>query len=331
MYRTFKRPFGLLMLLLILMLALVACGGNEGTQQESQSPNQTNESTNDSAQAKEPAQERVVKHAMGETKVPVNPERIVVLDNGALDNLLALNVKPTGAATVSLDEPFFSYLLDQTEGIEKVGTIDEPNLESIAAVKPDLILGSKDTHEAIYDKLTQIAPTVFTETLGVDWKGNLKIHAEALGKTDEANKLISDYEKRMDEFKTKMGDKLAKTEISILRPRADHVRIYLSESYSGQFIEEIGFPRPAAQQEKDFAKKATEEQIADLDGDVIFWFSRDTENILNTKLKNNPLWSTLKAVKENNVYEVSTETWLSGMGIQSRNLMLDDLFKYLIK
>jgi iron complex transport system substrate-binding protein len=304
------------------MVVLVACGSNE--------PASKSQVGKNSEKTETPA-ERAIMHSMGETNVTANPQRIVVLDNGALDNLLALGVKPIGATTVSLEDPFFTYLGEQTQGIETLGTIDQPNLESIAKMKPDLILGSKDTHEAIYSQLTQIAPTVFTETLGVDWKGNLKIQADAVGKVTEGDKLIADYEARVDELKSKLGDKLGTTHVSILRARGDHIRIYLSESFSGKMIEDIGFPRPPAQSEKDFAKKVTEEQIADIDGDIIFWFTREPDNLLQKKVMSNPLWADLKAVQANQVHEVSSETWLSGMGVQSVNLILDDLFLHLVK
>jgi iron complex transport system substrate-binding protein len=321
-----------IVLLFVLTLVLAACGQDDlATESETQpTPKEEETKSTENTEAEAPS-ERVVTHAMGEASVPADPQRIVVLDNGALDNLLALGTKPVGATTVSLEDPFFTYLADQTAGIDTVGTIDQPNLESIVAMKPDLIIGSKDTHEAIYDKLTQIAPTVFTETLGLDWKANLKIQADAVGKSAEANELISSYDQRVEEFQTKMGDKLAKTQVSILRPRGDHIRIYLSESFSGKIIENIGLARPVAQSETEFAKKVTEEQIADLDGDIIFWFSRDPENMLKTKLMNSPLWTDLKAVKADNVHEVSPETWLSGMGVQSVNLILDDLFTHLVK
>ena len=40
---------------------------------------------------------REIKHAMGTTKVPKTPNRVVVLTNEATDNVLGLGVKPVGA------------------------------------------------------------------------------------------------------------------------------------------------------------------------------------------------------------------------------------------
>ncbi|WP_433946642.1 ABC transporter substrate-binding protein [Paenibacillus sp. SN-8-1] len=312
-----------LILLIGLVGALSACstsGSKETSGKASSEPVNTAQT----------AKEIIVKHAMGEEKLNGIPQRVVVLDNGALDNLLALGVKPVGAPTVQLEEPYPAYLRSQAEGITNIGTIDEPNLETIASLKPDLILGSKDTHEKIFDKLKRLAPTVYVESLGYTWKDNLKLQAAALGKEAEADKLLGAYTDRLAQFKDQMGDKLANTTVSVLRPRTDHVRVYLRQSFSGIIVEDAGLKRPVTQQADEFASKLTEEQVANMDGDVILWFSRDTNNLLESKLASNPLWKNLKAVKDKKVYEVDADLWLSGLGIQAANLVVDDLFKIFI-
>lgn len=277
--------------------------------------------------AKETDLTRSVKHAMGTTDVVHHPKRVVVLDNGALDNLLALKVKPIGAATVFEKAPFFSYLKDQPKGIKSIGTIDQPNLEAIASLKPDLILGTKEAHEGIYDQLSEIAPTVFTKDYGIDWKENFRLHAKAVNKEKEMDTQLDEFEKRSAQLKKQLKEKPEKTEISLLRPRTDHIRIYLRQSFSGKFVEDLGFSRPKPQQKDEFELQATEENMETLDGDVILWFTRDQDNLLEEKIMKSPLWKDLKAVKQDRVHHVSDETWLSGMGIQAANAMLDDLFK----
>ncbi|WP_068618167.1 ABC transporter substrate-binding protein [Paenibacillus tuaregi] len=323
-----KRRLGTALLTVVLMVSglLSACSttgtkGSSGAQQ----------ATQPSGQASAAPHKIIFKHAMEETTLESTPARIVVLDNGALDNLLALGVKPVGAPTVQLEQPYPDYLKNQTGGITNIGTIDEPNLESIAKLNPDLILGSKDTHEKIYNKLKQLAPTVYVDTIGYTWKENLKLQAQAVGKEAEAAKLLDSYENRLKDFRSQMGDRINTTKVSILRPRADHVRIYLKESFSGSIVSDAGLQRPAAQQGTGLSTNAGEEQIADMAGDVILWFSRDKEHLLKTKLVNNPLWLKLDAVQSNQVHEVSAETWLSGLGVQAANLVVDDLFNVLLK
>ncbi|MDQ3675943.1 MAG: ABC transporter substrate-binding protein [Actinomycetota bacterium] len=137
---------------------------------------------------------RTVRHAMGTTKITGTPERVIVLDTGELDSAVALGVKPVGAVEAIAGEGLPAYLGDAVRGIELVGTIEQPNVEAIAALQPDLILSSKVRHEAIYGQLTRVAPTVFSEEVGVTWKKNFALHASALGLSDQAGRLQAEYE-----------------------------------------------------------------------------------------------------------------------------------------
>lgn len=277
----------------------------------------------------QPAGERVVKHAMGETKVAASPQRVVTLDTGELDSAITLGIKPVGAVTV-LGGEFPEYLKGKTDGIRVVGAIGQPNLEAIAALRPDLILGSKLRDEKVYDKLAQIAPTVFTETVGVVWKENFVKHAEALGKAAEGEKIMADYQKRTADFKTRMGDRLKTTQVSVIRSLPDQVRIMMKASYIGTILDDLGLPRPPAQNKDVFMEQGSKERIPDMDGDVIFvtYFTPDRGAQLKTLIAD-PLWSQLKAVKAGKIYEVPDEYWMVAIGITGANRVLDDLFKYL--
>lgn len=271
----------------------------------------------------------VVTHSMGEATITVSPKKVVVLDPGALDNILALGVKPIGATTMSLELPFPEYLKDQTSGIENLGTAYEPNLEAIAKLKPDVIFGNKDYHEKLYEQLKVIAPTVIVKTAGTTWKENLLVQAEALGLEDKGKEILSDYQSRIDTYKKKLGTKASETEISLLRGRTDKVSLYLRQSFSGSIIEELGFSRPASQTKDDFALDANNEAFPEMDGDYIFWFTRDNPNIIESNYLNNPVWNNLGAVKNKQVFKVPYDTWLSGLGIQAANRIIDDVEKYI--
>ncbi|WP_289136827.1 ABC transporter substrate-binding protein [uncultured Brevibacillus sp.] len=269
-----------------------------------------------------------VKDAYGTVQVPAAPTKIVVLDIGALDNLLALGVKPVGAPSIlNPGDPFPKYL-SGAEGIQNIGSVNEPNLEAIDSIKPDLIIGNKDTHDQIHSKLAQIAPTVFVESLGVTWKDNLLVHAQAVNKPEEGKKLLEDYNKKIAELKGKLDKLPSKPQVSLFRPREDKIQIYSNHTFSGTILADAGLERPAVQQIDSFSKDVTEEQIADLDADVMFWFSRD--NSFYEKLQKNSLWGTLHAVKANSIHQVDWETWMSGLGIQAVNSVINDLNKHLI-
>ncbi|WP_159884211.1 ABC transporter substrate-binding protein [Paenibacillus puerhi] len=272
---------------------------------------------------------RSLQDAYGDVHIPVHPVRVVVLDVGALDNLLKLGIKPIGAPSIlAPGEPYPAYLKG-TEDIENIGSVNEPNLETIDRLKPDLIIGNKDTHDQIHKQLSQIAPTVFVETLGVTWKANLLIHAEAVGKASEGKRLLDEYDTRIKELKTKLGDQPKSPEVSVIRTRKDKVQIYLNETFSGVILADAGIKRPSAQSGKGFSKDLTDEQIAEADGDFIFWFTRDKGSF--ERLQSIPLWAPLKAVRQNKVQQVDWETWMSGLGIQAVHKVVDDLYQYLVK
>lgn len=333
------------MIALLILILLAACGtpgtsttdhtdhagGTTATAAATTAPEATTAATTESTVAT--TGERVVTHAMGETKVPANPQRVVVLDTGELDSALALGVKPVGAVTAFQDGGFPGYLKDQTAGIENVGTIQQPNLEAIAALNPDLILSSKLRHEAIYPQLSQIAPTVFTEAVGVVWKENLKLHAEALGKTAEAQKLMDDYNARLAEFKTKLGDELPNTEVSTVRfLSGGKVRIYMKQSFIGTVLADAGLPRPAAQDKDVFAEEVSRERIPEMDADVMFVSTfGPADQTPQQEFQSDPLWAQLNVVKQNKVYSVPDDYWMLGIGILAANRVVDDLFTYLVQ
>ncbi len=278
--------------------------------------------------------DRVVKHAGGETKVPGVPQRVVALDFQELEHALALGVTPVGAVTHRQDGVVYDRFKDDMKGVRNVGTPSQPNLEAIAALKPDLILGNAIRHKEVYDKLSQIAPTVLMAEIGEAWKENLQLHAQALGKQAEAEKLMSEYNGRIREFRAAMGDRRETTTVSLLRSLATQTRIYMKDNFVGGVLQDAGLRRPPAQ-DREGREVATEERIGDFDATYIFIshvFSGDkTGDSHVLQLMKHPLWSQLDAVKQGRVYEVPDEYWFLSGGLLSADLVLDDLFKYLIQ
>jgi iron complex transport system substrate-binding protein len=137
-----------------------------------------------------------VQHAMDMltgTKVPGQAERPMTLTSDALGDTLALGVKPVRAALPGGRLP--EYLEGDASGVEVVAPLTELDLAATDAAEPDLILGSKEEQEKLYEDLSRIAPTVMTE--GDNWKLNLRLHGEALGRTNDAERLLIDWDNRV--------------------------------------------------------------------------------------------------------------------------------------
>ncbi|MEW2375109.1 iron-siderophore ABC transporter substrate-binding protein [Micromonospora sp. NPDC047812] len=276
---------------------------------------------------------REITHAMGTTKVPAEPKRVVVLDTDKIDTALSLGVTPVGAATAGEARSWPTYFGEEKlAGIKEVGVLTEPDLEAINALKPDLILGSKFRQEKFYDELAAIAPTVFTEKVGITWKENFLFDGKALGKEQQAKDLLATYETRAREFGGKLGD-AATREVSIVRFMPTEIRVYGPDSFSGIVIGDTGLGRPERQQltgkEDRRMDRVSPERIGEVDGDVIFVTAYGEKAAAEqAKVTGGTLWKGLSAVKAGKSHVVSDEIWMTGIGIGAANKILDDLEKY---
>jgi iron complex transport system substrate-binding protein len=311
-----RAPLQATTLALAAVLTLSACSGTSETASGAEAP----------ASAGDAAFPRTVEHAMGETEIPEQPERVVVLDTGELDAALSLGVEPVGAVTTDVSEEFLSYLADEAEGVEVVGTIAEPNLEEIAALEPDLILSNKVRHEDIYEQLSQIAPTVFAADLGDTWKENFLLDAEALGKEEEADELLSEYEQNAAELGESLGD-AAETTVSPLRFVGGTIRAYQPQSFIGTVLADIGLDQvelPTGEVAT-FAELSAEE-LTRGDADVVLYSSYGpAADSGEAAVVAGPLWPRLTAVQSGRAYAVEDDVFYTGIGLMAATLMVEHL------
>lgn len=280
------------------------------------------------APAPEAEAPRTVAHAMGSTEISGTPERVVVLDTGELDSVLALGVTPVGAVTATQGAPLQGYLGDRTRDVQIVGTIAEPNLEAIAALQPDLILSNKVRHADIYPLLAGIAPTVFAEKVGVAWKENFLLAGEALGKAPEAKQLLDDHLAKAKETGGVFGDPAATT-VSMVRFLPGKIRLYGEGSFIGTVLADAGFARPAVQQVDETFVEVSAEQIGQAEGDLVFYAGFGPEGAAGlAAVTAGPLWRSLPAVTQGRAHEVSDDLWYLGIGPIAAGMILDELRGY---
>lgn len=135
-----------------------------------------------------------------ELTVPYNPQRIAILDMAALDILdnLGLSDRVVGSASTTL-----SYLQEivSRDGVAKLGTIKEADLEAVMACEPDVIfIGGRLSK--FYDALSEIAPVVYLSTdieLGLveSTRSNAATIASIFGLTGEIDALMADFDARI--------------------------------------------------------------------------------------------------------------------------------------
>jgi len=282
---------------------------------------------------------RTIEHGLGKTEVPENLQRVITLYS-ATDVALAVGVKPVAVDDASASS---EYLEGRLERIENIGQGFEPNLEKVAALEPDLILGLDVVVEQVYDKLSRIAPTVgvrFGEASG-EWKRYNRGYAEALGRTGEFEKVMADYEAKAEDFRRKMGDRFDETEVVVMRASPENLRFDLPGIFIGDVVyNDAGLQLPPrlkrpAEDPENYTLEISREQFGLVEGsDALFvWnvtgVSKEKDEREIEEIVNDPLFERLDVVREGNVYKMG-DHWFSE-SVLGADMVLDDLEKYLVE
>jgi iron complex transport system substrate-binding protein len=272
---------------------------------------------------RETARPLKVQHALGEAKVPGQADRPMTLTTDALDDTLALGVRPVGAALPGGRLP--AYLRSRARGVEVVPPVTAQDLAAIKAAQPDVILGSAAGQKGLYNRLRLIAPTVMTETAGVQWKLNTRLHGEALGRTNDAESLLIGYDRRSAQVGRALGRGRADTEVSVVLVTPREVRMAGDESFPGSVLGDLGLSRPPAQQGSREYETVAREQIPAIDGDLMLLSVAPGAGDALRRLEATPEWRRLRVVRAGRVLRVDAGTWWSGGGILASRAAMRDV------
>jgi iron complex transport system substrate-binding protein len=182
---------------------------------------------------KETARPLKVQHVLGESKVPGQAERVATLSLDALDDSLALGVRPVRAAIPGLEPP--DYLRGPARRVEPMHPVTEEDLPALDAAEPDLIVGRKG--RAPYDELSLVAPTVITEPGSGQWKLNLRLVGEALGRTNDAEQLLTDYDRRVAGVRRAIE---GRPRVAVVRVQGNELRFAQRDSFAGTILADAG-------------------------------------------------------------------------------------------
>ncbi|MGP3958374.1 ABC transporter substrate-binding protein [Nonomuraea sp. 3N208] len=134
--------------------------------------------------------------------------RVVALEWGEAETVVSLGVIPVGVADVKGYGTWVTAAkLDAS--VKDVGTRQEPSVDSIAALQPDLVVMESDD-STLVPQLEKFVPVLVAK--GSDASDNLgrmrtdlKMIATALGKTAEADKLLADLDATLADGKAKLS------------------------------------------------------------------------------------------------------------------------------
>ncbi|MBP1807534.1 iron-siderophore ABC transporter substrate-binding protein [Rubellimicrobium aerolatum] len=256
-------------------------------------------------------------HRFGTTAVEAEPERVVSLDYGGPDDLLALGVVPVAQRYWYGDYPLGTWpWAREALGDASFDLIEgDLNLERIAALRPDVILA---VHAGIgaedYELLSQIAPVIAPEPpydeYSTPWQERARLKGRALGRSEEAEAQVRAIEDRLAAIRAEHPEWQGRTATVAVHWNGAPAA-FLPNDSRAQLLAQMGFATPpaiaGAVPSDSFYATFSDEDPSPLDADVLLWLGDGTTL---PEIRDMPLRRTLQAHREGR--EAYADELLSG-------------------
>jgi iron complex transport system substrate-binding protein len=301
-----------LLLIVMALFAMIAAACNSST---------SNEENTEPAGSDEKPTEITVTHELGETTVPVNPEKVVVFDFGSLDTMAELGIEPVGLPKENIPDYLSKY---EDEKYANTGSLKEPDFEKINELAPDLIIISARQMD-LYDQFAEIAPTVYLAVDTANYMESFKSNATTIGEIFGKETEVEEKLAAIDEKVAALNEKASTMEGNGLVILANEGKIsaYGPASRFG-IIHDVFGVKPADEkiEVSTHGQSISFEYLVETDPDYLFVVDRGavvTEGESSVKqVVENDLVKNTKAVANDNVIYLDPNVWyLSGGGLQS--------------
>ncbi|QDY79721.1 iron-siderophore ABC transporter substrate-binding protein [Streptomyces qinzhouensis] len=283
---------------LLLLTAATACGGDSGGSSAKDT------GTGGGGSGTFPV---TLTHKFGSTTVPSEPKRIVTIGLTDQDALLAVGKVPVGSTDwLSAHKGTIGPWAKDELGNGKLpvtlkNTGTGPQVEKVAALKPDLILSVYGglTKEQ-YTALSKFAPVVAQpkeyNDYGVPWQEQTKRIGAAVGRPAEAAKAVADTEKKI----AALAKPEFKGKTAVIGTPFEGMFIWGSQDPRSRLLSGFGFKLPADLDKvigNQFGASISKERTDLLDQDAVVWMVGDVAKD-SAKLRKDPSYGDLKVVKE---------------------------------
>ncbi|MEV5936566.1 iron-siderophore ABC transporter substrate-binding protein [Streptomyces sp. NPDC052079] len=300
--RTASRLAAALASTLLLLTAATACGGDDSG----------SDSTDSGAKAGasgESAFPVTIAHKYGSTTIKAEPQRIVTVGLTDQDAVLALGKVPVGTTEWlgGYKGAIGPWAEDELGGAEAPTVLKDtgtgPQVEKIAALKPDLILALYGglTKEQ-YESLSKFAPVVAQpkeyNDYGIPWQELTRKVGQALGKPDEATKVVEDTEATIKAAADEHPE--FKGAGAVMATPYEGMFVFGSQDARSRILTDLGFSLPKdldkATGDK-FGANISKERTDLLDQDAVVWIAGDVAKDAD-KLHKDASYKDLNVVKE---------------------------------
>lgn len=287
--------------LCVAALALAGCGGGE--------KKQAVDTSKAYLSLKDAAGRQVV--------LAQKPERIVSLSPSYLGMIEAVGGKIVGRATSKV-----GTIPESMKNVPEIGFVFNINMESLVALRPDLVLAGRNQHEKFVPLLesNKINVIEFDAKTYDEVKATVKTLGDVYGNPEKAKAENALLDKEIEGIKAKLPKE--KKRIVIMHATASSVTVEGSRSIAGCVSDILGFENVAAAALKGKSDKTpySMESLVGQNPDLIFITSmgkaEEIENRLRKDFKKNPAWNSLAAVQQGKVYVLPERLFLINPGLR---------------
>ncbi|MBO1334321.1 iron-siderophore ABC transporter substrate-binding protein [Streptomyces sp. VRA16 Mangrove soil] len=312
-------------------LALTACGTTEPAAD---------------ADAKQSAQPVELTDATGaKVKLDGPAKKVVGTEWNVVESLISLGVDPAGVADVK-GYKTWDKAAPLTDDAKDIGTRGEPSMDTVAALKPDLVVATTDLPASAVKQLRKIAPVLTVRSADASdpigqMTDNLDLIAEATGTTQQATKLKNDFEAKLADGRKTLADAgmdgadYAFADGYVTSNQVS-VRPYTSGSLIGAVDEKLGLKNAwTVKGDKSYGLGTTDvEGLTELPDDTHFAYIGNDGDKNATPfagaLAKDKVWTSLPFVEKGRVHRLPDGIWMFG-GPASMNQYVDSVVEALTK
>jgi len=252
-------------------------------------------------------------------------KRVVGTEWGVVETLVTLGVDPVGVADVK-GYSAYDTAAPLPKGVKDIGTRGEPSLDTVAALKPDLIVATNDLTDSAIAQLEKVGPVIVVRSADASRQidqmvDNVNLIAKATGTESTAKTEIASFEKAIADGKAKLKDAgLTGTKLAFADGWQEgnqvSVRPYVAGSLIGDINTELGLIDPwTLTGDKAYGLASTDVEGLTKIGDSRFAYianSSDGGDPFAEGLKDNAVWKSLPFVQSGQVYRLPDGIWMFG-------------------
>lgn len=259
--------------------------------------------------------------------------RVVALEWVYVEDLLALGIQPAGVADIRGYNTFVNVEPRLAETAVDVGTRQEPSLEAIAQLAPDLIIGTQLRHKAIYEALSAIAPTLLFNpypdanalTQFAEMQQTFSAIAERVNRRDAGEAVLRQMQNTFKAARDRLRAANPSNNSFLLGQFSEttpQIRLFTDQAMAVQVLSQIGLENAWKGPFDQFGFNTVGIEAFPKIEQANFLYIAPATNIHLQQLQNHPVWKGLKFVREKRLYPIGAETWVFG-GPKSAQVLVE--------